>query len=458
MKVNLSGAGSGKTTKVAEMLFEKYNVLTNNKIIFCVCFTNNAERVIRERYISKYGSLPSNIKISTIHSFLYSELIRPYNSLLYKENVYRNITKIPLHEKPQYRNSTLKRLRENNTLHVSEFTQVAKYVLLDKSSDKKAIKELRAKICNTFKMYCDTIIVDEAQDIDTNFAEILKKIDDINVEVNLIGDIKQNLKSEKGMAKILSELNSSEHTINTFDECYRCPPNILKLSNLYCDDNEKQVYKNIGEIDGNIKLVFESDINVREYIDENNFDLKYIFRKNKTFNTQKNLDIEMMFLDTIKDILIDEFRELKNNYEIDKIVFFKAHLFLESMNIDKKTVKQALTVILEKEPKSSSTAKMLDILKRCNVTKEENIISVDSIQKVKGDEGSKCLYILDKSLADYFLLRKKNRNKMFCHNYVALTRTKNELVILVTSEAEKTYSKQIFTSFLDENNITYTMD
>ena len=73
MKVNVAGAGAGKTTKMADSLTNV--TIPKGKVLFCIAFTNAAVDNIREKVSMKLGGVPDNIKISTIHSFLYQELI-----------------------------------------------------------------------------------------------------------------------------------------------------------------------------------------------------------------------------------------------------------------------------------------------------------------------------------------------------------------------------------------------
>ena len=83
MKINIAGAGSGKTTKIAEHIIECYESIDDGKIVYCIAYTNNAAAHIEEKIRNHYGEVPIRIKISTIHSFLYQELIRPYYYLLF---------------------------------------------------------------------------------------------------------------------------------------------------------------------------------------------------------------------------------------------------------------------------------------------------------------------------------------------------------------------------------------
>ena len=83
MIIKIAGAGAGKTTKMADSIIDKQETLSNDKNIYCITFTNNAVNCIKDKLIEYYGEIPENIKLSTIHSFLYQDIIKPYYYLLY---------------------------------------------------------------------------------------------------------------------------------------------------------------------------------------------------------------------------------------------------------------------------------------------------------------------------------------------------------------------------------------
>ncbi|MGS4017418.1 hypothetical protein ACEUV6_09395, partial [Staphylococcus pseudintermedius] len=117
---------------------------------------------------------------------------------------------------------------------------------------------------------------------------------------------------------------------------------------------------------------------------------------------------------------IQEVIDSRSDWKIINIVGVK--LSLELTNEDKARMKSALDLYRER--------------------KEMKGIPVDSIDKVKGLEGEKCLFILSTELAEYFFKTKRDQNKMANYLYVALTRAKNELTILITKEVESKYTKE----------------
>ena len=56
MKVNVAGAGAGKTTKMAELITALE--IPEGKVVFCIAFTNAAATNIIEKVEEKLGAVP----------------------------------------------------------------------------------------------------------------------------------------------------------------------------------------------------------------------------------------------------------------------------------------------------------------------------------------------------------------------------------------------------------------
>lgn len=86
MEINIAGAGAGKTTKMSDKIILLRNQIDAEKKIFCVAFTNSAVDCIRRKLCEHYVQIPENIIVSTIHSFLYREIIKPYANYIPGKN------------------------------------------------------------------------------------------------------------------------------------------------------------------------------------------------------------------------------------------------------------------------------------------------------------------------------------------------------------------------------------
>ena len=116
MIVNVAGAGAGKTKNMADIVLS--HDIPDGKIAFCIAFTNAAAENIKEKVVAKLGCVPKNIKISTIHSFLYQELIEPYFYFLYGKQ-YRSISTISLPADNGFKATKVDELESADILHVT---------------------------------------------------------------------------------------------------------------------------------------------------------------------------------------------------------------------------------------------------------------------------------------------------------------------------------------------------
>ena len=72
---------------------------------------------------------------------------------------------------------------------------------------------------------------------------------------------------------------------------------------------------------------------------------------------------------------------------------------------------------------------------------------VSTIERIKGQDGNNCLFILTSDLAPYLFGEKTTDNKTKNKLYVALTRSLDRLTILVTLEVEEKYGTQYIQSY-----------
>jgi hypothetical protein len=74
---------------------------------------------------------------------------------------------------------------------------------------------------------------------------------------------------------------------------------------------------------------------------------------------------------------------------------------------------------------------------------QNNKTLLNSIDSIKGQEGSNCCFVLTTDLADYLLGEKTAQNKTKNKLYVALTRSLLNLTIFVTMEVESKYGREV---------------
>ncbi|MEH7728371.1 UvrD-helicase domain-containing protein, partial [Bacillus safensis] len=239
MRIIVAGAGAGKTTSMAEEVLNRYEGIKDGKIIYVITYTNAARDHIRKKIIELHGSIPKQIKVETSHVFLLQEIIFPFNYLLYGQ-LYTTSSVIALPSNRIYRANKLKELREQNIIHVEEVTEIAKYVLVGKSSDKKMVKEKRKIVLVTIGRYLDSVFIDEVQDIDSNLSEIIEILHNNDFNLHLVGDPKQDLRGRNELRKLLEKYSQY---VEYKRENYRCPISHVNFSNKYVIEEERQDYQ-----------------------------------------------------------------------------------------------------------------------------------------------------------------------------------------------------------------------
>lgn len=445
MKIEVAGAGAGKTTRMASRVLSID--IPDGKIAYCIAFTNAAVENIRNKLIEQNGLLPNNIKVSTIHSFLYTEFIRPYYHLLYGSR-YAKISTIKLPSKPAYRRKKLGELDNIQVLHQTAIPEKAKWVVYKKSNDNAQIRAMRAKAVAMFATYCHKIIIDEAQDIDRDVRDILIALDQANVDIELCGDPKQDIRGHGCFRELI---NTHPDDVDYKNECHRSPQLHLQLSNRLAQENEHQVADAKNNI-GSIEVRFEADLDIKTFVSNDAFGLLYISKKNKRFDTHARIDQRGRF-DTLRhelNIAIQKkYDDTLTDIEIKRIAYYFAGQML-GLIANGSAIKAVINKGISDgyyDYDNTTYARIADALKTEPFSGRDSIV-VRSIEAIKGLEHEKCLFILTTDLVPYLLREKTDDNKTMHLLYVALTRSLDNLTILVTTEVENRYTrKQILDAF-----------
>lgn len=446
MKIGIAGAGAGKTTAMADTIIQLRSEIESYKKIFCITFTNNAVKCISGKLQEHYGCIPDNIVVSTIHSFLYQEFVRPYYYLLFGKQ-YERISVAELPGEPAYKNGAIGRLENKNVLHQTVIPERSKWVVVKKSKDTKEIKEKRSIVKNTFKSYCGAICIDEAQDIDGDMLDIIESLHKLEITIVLMGDPKQDLKGHKCLRKLVA---AYPDVVEYFTLCHRCPQKHLEISNLIVVDAEKQ---HSEKDNGSVVICFASDKNIAELLLEKNFDLKYISQRQGIYEThtqEKNKDI--------RETLCEEISiAIRNNHpNITELVLMRVSYYLGEKLLHNymccKDKQKAMKSTFKMEPLNDKKAygRIINLIPDERNENENEVIYIDSIDSIKGQEGNKCLLILTTDLAAYLLGTKTEETIFKNRLYVGLTRSLEELVIYITPEVEKKYGKEKIKNFFNK--------
>ncbi|MET4559755.1 superfamily I DNA/RNA helicase [Lysinibacillus parviboronicapiens] len=445
MKIIVAGAGAGKTTSMAKEVLSRYSYIADNKIIYVITYTNAAKNHIKNKIIKEHGFLPNNIKIETSHVFLLHEIIFPFHRLLYNVH-FTSVSALKLPKEIGFKSKKLKELRDQNIIHVEEVSKIAKDTLCGKSRDTVKIKKTREKVITILKNYLDCIFMDEAQDMDNNLSQIIQKLFSEDFNLHLVGDPKQDL---RGYLEFRRLVEYYPDNVEYKNENRRCPDSHVLLANSYVDDKERQQLSGNGN--GQINLVFESNVNLKEFINNPKWDYKFISKKHDIYFT--NTTASEKPLESLKyELKLLVRKSSSNQYSLDHTVYLlekwviqKLKSFTNKMIVDK--IGQVLSLELSKQDR----ARLYSSIELNRMEATENGFLVHSIEKVKGLEGERCLFILTTDLADYLFKIKTDYNKMMNYLYVALTRSKHELIIFITKEVENKYGSAFISNWYNEN-------
>lgn len=436
MKIVVAGAGSGKTTSMAKVVLERLKEIVDGKMIYVVTYTNAARDRIRELIIQENGSIPKNLQIETSHAFLLREVIFPFHHIVFVKQ-FKRVSHISLPDFPIYKASKIRELEENSVIHVERVSEIAKWVLCRKSNDNKLVRDKRVKVLSIISRYLDSVYVDEAQDMDDHFIDIIKSLNSHKIITHLIGDPKQDLRGRNSFRQLVLE---NEKDIEYLQMNYRCPTSHVILSNRYVPKLEEQ--QSNPDAKGELGYLFESEINLSALINKSDLDLVYILKKNERFLTHaedrfisdKNLEYEL-------ELIIG--RSKVTNNSIDRVLYYlkkKIISFLSTKNNFEifDVIEEDLSISLSRQEKGKFRGPLDEI--RNSAAKVDGIV-VRSIDSVKGLEGSRCLLILTTDLAAYLFDDKTENNKTKNYLYVALTRSQNLLLFLISKEVEEKYTK-----------------
>lgn len=424
-KIQIAGAGAGKTYGLAELICN-FNI-DNNKKVYAITYTNYAKNNIEEKIIKTNGCVPDYISISTIHTFLLNEVIYPYSKYVLGK-VIQKASSINLPEDYKAKNKKMAILESIGIVHNEKVFKLAKQILVCNKTDSKNKKERKSVALKHFIASIGAIFVDEAQDLDGDVIEIIKLLIENDIFIYMVGDPKQSLREAKVFSNFVTGLKNNPidnvEIMPNKNITKRIPKEILRISNLFCPEDQKQESESAEE--GKVCYLYTQDSIFDELFNEilKKNGLTYIRKKDETFETQKEQEIltttikERLLLNKIDSDDEDAFLYEKRN-ELKKIILNKKNIkneFLNKYNIGQIPLEEFKTLL------SSSQNKKYQ---------------VSSIDKVKGLEREDCLFIVDDSMLNYLIQKKNEWNKEKNYLYVALTRSKKNLYLAFSTDKNK---------------------
>lgn len=423
-KIKNSCAGAGKTFNLAKDILQRHKEMVQDKTIFVLSFTNRSIATIQSR-VNMLGSIDEkDIIYMTVHRFMLYEIIYPYSNFAicekYNDVSYREISE------PKFKNWVFKQERSYERIHVKNVYNTAKKILKIKDKDKFStiIDLLTSKI--------DSVFIDESQDLDDDAFCVFQELMENGVSVDFIGDIKQAISNPGAFLKFINN-NKDKMNYKSNSITRRLPIvlNELIRSVFNFDEETKTLSPRRGEI------VF--------YILDDFCDEKFLDYFSEDFTIIAKQKIESFYNTkaTKKEVLIryvkDKICEY-TNYDCESYLVYVESVVVEKIKSGKKPYKVLNDLLkrfnvgeLPKNEKGKSPlyASQIAILNRIKDDYNTKGIPINSVIDFKGDEDDEIGLVMHSSFFDYFTKSKKiNFNKECNQLYVALTRTKDKLMLI----------------------------
>jgi len=219
-RVIFAVAGSGKTTFLINQLNETERFLI-------VTYTNNNVNNLRTGIINRFGFFPSNIKLYSYYTFLYSICYKPF-----------------LHDKLRTKginySSELPRFNKSNTRE----HYIDKYNRLYSARISKLLfyTHEQSNVVDRISKYFDHLFIDEVQDFGGNDFNLLKELSKAKVSHIYVGDFFQhtfdtsrdgntNSTLHNDFKRYLGEFRKMgfESDTRTLSKSFRCSPITCKF-------------------------------------------------------------------------------------------------------------------------------------------------------------------------------------------------------------------------------------
>jgi DNA helicase-2/ATP-dependent DNA helicase PcrA len=217
-KVIFAVAGSGKTRSVLNSLDLEQRALV-------ITYTNNNLANLKNGVLKKWDYIPSNIKVTSYFTFLYSFCYRPF---LFNTIKAKGINWDP---NPNLFAKNDARFIDGNRRLYSN--RIAKLI-----EEKGALQDVN----NRLLKYFDTLYIDEVQDFAGNDFNFLKGISGTNIGMLLVGDFYQHTFDTSRDRRVNESLHEDYSKyrkcfedmgftidIQSLDKSHRCSPTVCEF-------------------------------------------------------------------------------------------------------------------------------------------------------------------------------------------------------------------------------------
>ena len=450
-QIQIAGAGAGKTYTLAEKILVRHHKKDNDKIIYAISFTNYAKRNIEQRVAElNNGLMPSDICIETVHSFLLNEIIYPF-SQYYFGKAFSKATSMKLPIEIKLQKYQLKRMNERGIIHNSQVFNKAKQMIVDGKGETKAKHRKKELIIEYLQASVDALFIDEAQDLDADALTLFGKLSE-SIYAYIVGDPKQSIKYPKDFREFterISENDSVFHMLPPNTITRRIPECHLRISNLFCPADEQQT--TISDVKGEIYYLYSTDEKFSKLYESFDFlkALIYIRQETDTFTTQDSKSV-FSLEESVREKLLEK---INSDYDSDAFVKSIEKYFINlTLKKGEKGAIQSFTKHFSITLENNEYAKLINDLK---IENKEKKLKVKSIDKIKGLENELCMFIMDNTMLEYLFGKKQETNKEMMRLYVALTRSKSDLILVIDKPSIKKFTDKQIEKGFSELNIPY---
>ncbi len=450
-QIQIAGAGAGKTYTLAEKILVRHHKKDNDKIIYAISFTNYAKRNIEQRVAElNNGLMPSDICIETVHSFLLNEIIYPF-SQYYFGKAFSKATSMKLPIEIKLQKYQLKRVNERGIIHNSQVFNKAKQMIVDGKGETKAKHRKKELIIEYLQASVDALFIDEAQDLDADALTLFGKLSE-SIYAYIVGDPKQSIKYPKDFREFterIRENNSVFHMLSPNTITRRMPECHLRISNLFCPADERQT--TISDVKGEIYYLYSTDEKFSKLYESFDFlkALIYIRQETDTFTTQDSKSV-FSLEESVREKLLEK---INSDYDSDAFVKSIEKYFINlTLKKGEKGAIQSFTKHFGITLENNEYAKLINDLK---IENKEKKLKVKSIDKIKGLENNLCMFIMDNAMLEYLFGKKQETNKEMMRLYVALTRSKSDLILVIDKPSIKKFTDKQIEEGFSELNIPY---
>ena len=233
-KLMIAAAGAGKTTYIINEA-----VKLENKKILITTFTEANEQEIKNKIIKIKGYIPSNITIQSWFSFLIKHGIKPYQSVMFECKI-NGVCMV--NRKSGFKYNTKGKSIYYSDNEIDNFFNGNFRIYSDKISKLAYLvnKKSNGAIVNRLTKIFDNIYIDEIQDMAGYDLEFIKLILQSNINVCMVGDIRQTVYSTHWESK--NKQYKYSKLLNYFKK--ECENIVLEID----DSTLKWSYRNCKEI------------------------------------------------------------------------------------------------------------------------------------------------------------------------------------------------------------------